>query len=515
MSFDGTADMKGPTADDVQLAAMGHGASFKRQFSKWSMLGLSFAILNSWAALAAGLPFALPSGGPVAVLYGLVAAGISSLCLAVSMAEFLSAYPTAGGQYHWVAVISPTYLKRGLSWVTGWISLAGWLALVAVNSLIQSQLIFSIVGLLHPDYESQTWHQFLVYLLVTAIACLINIFGYRLLPHCNTVALVWSLAGFVVISITVIATAAPDYATPAYVFTEFKNTTGWPDGVAWLLGLLQSGLGLTAFDAVAHMIEEIPSPSTDGPKILIYSQFIGISSGFCFLIVLLFASGGAENADTIISSPVGPLLEIFYLATSHKVGAACLLVFPLICFTFACWAALTTSSRITFAFARDGALPMSRLWWKVDQKFGVPVNALCINVAVVVAFGCIFLGSTVAFNAITASAVVSLGMSYAIPIAINMAQSRRALPERVFELPNWLGWTVNSIGLGYTCLTTVLFLFPPALPVTGTSMNYCVVAFAVVILISGIQWVVDGRKNYEGPRVTIDLDTMEGRHESV
>ena len=88
-----SVNMKGPTSDDAHLAQMGHAQSFKRQFSKWSMLGLSFAILNSWAALGAGLPFALPSGGPVAVLWGLVLAGTCSLCLAASLAEFLSAYP--------------------------------------------------------------------------------------------------------------------------------------------------------------------------------------------------------------------------------------------------------------------------------------------------------------------------------------------------------------------------------------------------------------------------------------
>lgn len=96
------------------------------------MLGLAFAILNvlflcvfeasysdywpfqSWTALAASLSLALPSGGSVAVIWGkwvsflhavygvligglaigLVTAGVCNLCLAASMAEFLSAYPT-------------------------------------------------------------------------------------------------------------------------------------------------------------------------------------------------------------------------------------------------------------------------------------------------------------------------------------------------------------------------------------------------------------------------------------
>ena len=68
-----------------------------------SMLGLAFAILNSWTALSASLSLALPSGGPTSVIWGLVTAGVCNLCLAASLAEFLSAY-----------VVYPTLVLR--SW---------------------------------------------------------------------------------------------------------------------------------------------------------------------------------------------------------------------------------------------------------------------------------------------------------------------------------------------------------------------------------------------------------------
>ena len=491
-------------SDEAQLAELGHAQSFDRQFSRWSMLGLAFAILNSWTALAASLSLSLPSGGPIAVIWGLVTAGICNLSLAASLAEFLSAYPTSGGQYHWVAMMSPPSLKRGLSWVTGWINVSGWVALVATNSSLASSLIINIISLETPSYEYQRWHQFLIYLGVTFTSFAVNAFMQRLLPHVNTIALIWSIAGFFIISVVVLATAAPNYATGQYVFAHWINTTGWPDGIAWLLALLQGGLGLTGFDAVAHMIEEIPNAALEGPRIMIQCQYIGITTGFLFLVVLLFVSGGETNATTIIEATSGPLLETFYLATSSRTGAVCLLMFPLICFIFAGIAVLTTSSRMTFAFARDGGLPASPLWWKVDSRLGVPLNALYLNIVVVIIFGCIYLGSTVAFNAIIAASVVALGVSYGIPVAISMAQFRRKLPERAFALPEWLGWTANTIGLVYTVVTTVLFLFPPAIPVTGTTMNYCVVAFAIIMVVSGVQWIVDGRKNYEGPRVTID-----------
>jgi choline transport protein len=496
--------MKAIMNDESQLAQLGHAQSFERQFSKWSMLGLAFAILNSWTALAASLSLALPSGGPIAVIWGLVTAGICNLSLAASLAEFLSAYPTAGGQYHWVAMISPPSLKRGLSWVTGWINLTGWMALVATNSSLASTLIINIISLMDPHYEFQRWHQFLLYLGITALTYFVNAFMLKALPHLNTVALAWSIAGFFIISIVVLATAAPDYATGKYVFASWINTTGWPDGIAWLLGLLQGGLGLTGFDAVAHMIEEIPDAAIEGPKIMIYCQYIGISTGFIFLVVLLFVSGGWANTDRIIGAGSGPLLEVFYIATNSKAGAVCLLMFPLICFCFAGIAVMTTSSRMTFAFARDGGLPLSRLWWQIHPTLGVPMNALYLNVVVVVIFGLIYIGSTVAFNAIIAASVVALGVSYGMPVALSVAQLRRKLPERQFALPEWLGWAANIIGLVYTIVTTVLFLFPPAIPVSGTTMNYCIVAFAIIILISAVQWLVDGRVNYEGPRITVD-----------
>lgn len=59
-------------ADAAQLAAHGHKQELERSFSLLSMLGLAFAILNSWTALAASLSVALPSGGPTSVLWGLI-----------------------------------------------------------------------------------------------------------------------------------------------------------------------------------------------------------------------------------------------------------------------------------------------------------------------------------------------------------------------------------------------------------------------------------------------------------
>lgn len=152
---------------------------------------------------------------------------------------------------------------------------------------------------------------------------MINAFGTLLLPVITKGAFIWSIAGFAIISITLLATASPNYNSGSLVFREFRNDTGWPDGIAWLLGLLQGGLGLTGFDAVAHMIEEIPNPSKEGPKIMMACVAIGVGTGFVFLTILLFVAG---NLDDVINSSAGPVLQIFYHATNNKAGAICLLM---------------------------------------------------------------------------------------------------------------------------------------------------------------------------------------------
>ncbi|KAI1490938.1 amino acid/polyamine transporter I [Biscogniauxia mediterranea] len=499
--------------DAAALANLGHKQELKRNFSMLSMLGLAFAILNTWTALAASISIALPSGGPSAVVWGLIVAGICNLCLAASLAEFLSAYPTAGGQYHWAAIIAWKGWSRSISYVTGWINVSGWVALTATGGLLGSTFIINIVSLLHPDYEERAWHQFLIYIAFTLAALVINAFLTRLLPLFTKAAFFWSVAGFAIISITVLACASPNYQSGAFVYGDFINEVGWPDGVSWLLGLLQGAFSLTGFDAVAHMIEEIPQPQLQGPRIMLYCILIGMFSGFVFLSCLLFCVGDIEG---VIGSAAGPLLQIFMDATASPAGSVCLLVFPLVCMLFTSVTLMTTSSRMSYAFARDRGLPFSRVFARVHPELDVPLNALLWTAAWVVIFGCIFLGSDSTFNAITSASVVALGITYAIPPAINCLRGRRMLPDsRDFKLPGAVGWIMNLVGIAWTILTTVLFVFPPELPVTSENMNYCVVAFGVILLISGVTWIFDGRKHYKGPCVDIEGLMMQGKVEGM
>ncbi|KAE8145689.1 amino acid permease [Aspergillus avenaceus] len=489
-----------PGDDDAQLAALGHKAELNRNFSLLSMLGLAFAILNSWTALSASLSLALPSGGAVSVVWGLFTAGICNLCIATSLAEFLSAYPTAGGQYHWVAVSWERWMPI-LSWITGWANVSGWLALTATGGLLGSELIMGIISLMHPTYEAQRWHQFLIYTGYNIVAFIVNAFMNNGLPWVTKGAFIWSISGFTIVSITLLSCSSPNFNSGKFVFGKFINETGCKYFLLIFCTCWAKLIGFTGPDGVAWLLE-IPNPSVLGPKIMIGCVGIGTFTGSVFLIVLLFVSGDIYN---VIDSAAGCLLQIFKDATGNNVGSVCLLMFPLVCTLFAATSIMTTSSRMNYAFARDGGLPASPFFSQVHPKLKVPLNSLYLTLASITVFGLIFLGSSSAFNAIISSSVVMLDIAYGVPIAVNCLRGRNMLPERSFVIPNTLGWIANIIALAYICLTTVLFLFPPELPVTGNNMNYCVAAFGIILIISTFQWFVDGRKNFTGPRCDVDI----------
>lgn len=484
------------------LNQLGYSQELERNFSFLSMIGMAFAILNSWTALAASLTVALPSGGPTVVLWGLCLASIGQLAIATSLAEICSVYPTSGGQYHWTAVLSSPRYARSLSFICGWINVVGWWALTASAGSFQGHLITGIFSLSYSSYELHRWHILLIYIIDIFLALLINIFGLRTLPLLNKIAFIWSILGVLTISIVVLICAYPNYQSVSFVFGGFLNRTGWNDYLAWMLGLLQATLGTTGYDAVAHMVEEIPNPGKNAPKAMILSIVIGFLTGFIFLIILLLS---LTDVNLVMTDKSGPLLQIFYQVLHNKTYSILLNMFPIVCMMFATISMMTTSSRITYAFARDNGLPLSNYLARVHSTFNVPVNALVLTSIIAVLFGCIYLVSTSALNAILSASVVALGVSYGIPIATLLIRGRDILPKkRQFCLGNTFGCICNIVGLIFIILTTILFLFPPETPVTLINMNYTIVAFAIIFIFAFLHWFFVGHKDYHGPHVHID-----------
>ena len=80
----------------------------------FEIISVAFNLLSSWLTIASTLILGLSHGGSVAVLYGLFVILIMYGAVALSLAELAARYTTAGGQYHWTALLAPESMKRGL-----------------------------------------------------------------------------------------------------------------------------------------------------------------------------------------------------------------------------------------------------------------------------------------------------------------------------------------------------------------------------------------------------------------
>lgn len=355
------------------------------------------------------------------------------------------------------------------------------------------------MALSHPEFAVQRWQTFLMYCGWTLIAFVLNMFCVKILPMLERGALAWSLVGFAIIVVTVLACASGDYQPPKAVFATWTNETGWPDGMAFLLGLLQSCFGLTAFDAATHMIEEIPRPGHNAPKVMVAAVALGSSTAFIFIIVLLFC---LNDLDTVISAATGPLLQIYYQATNSRAGATCLVIINLVAMFAACQGVMTVASRIVYSFGRDRGFGIASPYLElVHPTLLVPAWSIIFSSVWVVIFGLIYLGSSVALNAIISASVVLLQISYLVPILLSLLRGHKVLGEThgTWSLGKWRP-IVNGLAVVFILVTSVCFLLPPALPVSGTSMNYVSVVIAIVGLLCLGTWIVDGRKHFDGPR---------------
>jgi choline transport protein len=233
--------------EDTKLENLGYQQELKRSFGLLGMIGFAFSIVTSWTALGGVLIVGVQSGGPPVMIYSWIGVSIFGLAVAYSMAEMCSAYPLAGGQYSWVAVIAPPSIARGMSWVTGWFMIVGILAMGATNNFIGANFILGQANLSFPSYAIERWHTVLLAYMIALLSTAVNIYGPHLLDRISRFILIWNILAFIIVIVTILATN--DHKQPAsFVFHDFQNFTGFSTGFAAILGLLQSSFGMCCYD---------------------------------------------------------------------------------------------------------------------------------------------------------------------------------------------------------------------------------------------------------------------------
>jgi amino acid permease (GABA permease) len=480
------------TSDEEILHRMGYAQELRRRMSGFSNFAVSFTIISILSGCLTLYSYGMNTGGPAVIVWGWPVVGIMTLFVGLSMAEVCSSYPTAGGLYYFSAKLAK---KNGAawSWFTGWFNFLGQVAVTAgidfgaaffINAFLNIQ--FGL-GLAH-------WETILIFAIVLLVHGLLNQFGIRLVALLNDISVWWHIFGVLII-VGVLAFAPSHHPSASFVFTKFVNNTGWGSSFyVVLIGLLLAQYTFTGYDASAHMTEETHKASTAGPRGIVMSIIVSLFAGWILLIGVTYA---IQNYTKEVGATVAPA-QIFVDAIGNT-GGKLLLLIVIFAQLFCGMSSVTANSRMIYAFSRDGAVPGSRIWHKVNHRTRTPTNAIWLAAAGALILGLPYLWNGTAYAAVTSIAVIGLYIAYVLPTFLRLLKGQ-SFERGPWHLGRW-SYVVGSIAVIWVAFITILFMLPTVSPIHFNNFNYTFVAVLVVIGFAGIYWAVSARKWFKGPKV--------------
>jgi amino acid transporter len=490
-------------ADREHLHQMGYAQELKRGMGTFSNFAISFSIISILAGGWTSFWLGMNAGGPIVILLGWVIVGFFALIVGMSMGEICSTYPTAGGLYYWSAKLA-TKNKAAWSWFTGWFNLLGQVGVIASVDFALATFISYFAGLYASGYDSgRIRNIFLIYLAVLIVHGLLNTFSVNLVRLLGDVSVWWHVLGVVVI--VAVLLIAPDNREGVSILNDFKNTTGWTGGIAtpyaFMIGLLLAQYTITGFDASAHVSEETRGARVNAPKAIVRAIYISAIAAFVMNLAMLQAIPKGEY-ENISGGFLTAAPQLMVAALSGPV-AKILILISIIGQFFCGMASVTANSRMVYAFSRDGGLPFSSTWHKINPKTRTPTNAVWLGVGLSAVVGCLVFiqneGYSVAFFALTGICVVGLYIAYVIPIILRLRNPDFAVgPWNLGRYSRIVGWTA----VAWVGLITVLFFVPAFYPWdTLNTFNFTGPLIVGSFALFGAWYWLSAKKWFTGPRV--------------
>jgi amino acid permease (GABA permease) len=488
------------SADVDTLHRLGYAQELRRRMSTFSNFAVSFTIISILSGCLTLYGYGMNTGGPVDMNIGWPVVGLFVLMVGLAMAELASSFPTAGGLYYWSAKLGGKN-SAAWSWFTGWFNLLGQ---VGVTAGIDFGLALFADALLNAlfQYPSTPGWIVLIYAVVLFLHGLLNTFGVGVVALLNDISVWWHLIGVAVIFIVLFFVPA-HHQSVSFIFTNFVNNTGFGNSYyVFLIGLLLAQYTFTGYDASAHMTEETHNAAVAGPRGIVWSIIVSLIAGW----ILLIGVTSAIQNYAAESTAVTPAAQIFIDAVGHNLGL--FLLFIVVGAQFYCgMSSVTANSRMIYAFSRDGAVPGSQFWHKINPRTRTPTNSIWFAAVGAFILGLPYLWSPVAYAAVTSIAVIGLYIAYGIPILLRLLAGEK-FQRGPWHLGRW-SYIVGWIAVIWILFIAILFVLPQVTPGnTVTTFNYAILAVAVVLIYAGGYWFLSARNWFKGPKVQGTADEL-------
>jgi amino acid transporter len=487
-------------ADAATLHKMGYAQELSRRMGGFSNFAISFSIICILAGGITAFQVGFSTGGGLGVFLGWIVGSAYAMIVALAMAQIASAYPTAGGLYHWSSILG----GRGWGWATAFVNLLGLVFVVAsvnvgVYLLFTSLILGNIFGIDTSSWSAQWpsiaggWPQVLAVIIITVSQAAFNHRGIKV------TTLLTDFSGYLILVVAAILTLTmlfgAQHLDVSRLFT-FTNNSGDPGGgvvphsnnmlYVFLLGLLLPIYTITGFDASAHTSEETKDARRAVPRGMINAVFWSFAFGLVMVSSFVLAMPDPAKAASQGASVFFNLFASLAVPTPLKD----LLYLGIVLANYLCaLAGVTSTSRMIFAFSRDGGMPFSKILRRVSPAHRTPVTAIWLAAALAI-LATLY---SPAFSALAAGCAMFLYVSYGMPILAGLVSEGKSWTE--FG-PFKLGALSKPIAI-LALLGTIVVMFIGIQPPNSILINYSLGLIALMLVL----WFAVARSRFPGPPI--------------
>ena len=383
------------------------------------------------------------------------------------------------------------------------------------GSLIQTIILINNESYAFPSYQGT-----LLAIASVALAYVVNVYGAKALPYWQNVFLALHVLVYFAY-IVPIWVSAPT-ASHSQVWGSFQNEGGWSNvGLAILVGQLtgiseQCGIdtvslilhylvlrALLTMMKTAHMSEEVKNAAKAIPKTMITIYVFNFVLLFPALLTVCYH---IPDLDAALNDPTTyPAIYVLRQSMSNAWITVILALITLLSLA-SCINYFAAVTRDLFAFARDHGLPFSGWLSTVHPKRRLPIHASQFSCLTAALMSLIYIGSPVAFYAITSLATVSLLTCYTLSIGSVLWRriyEPQTLPPAKFSLGRW-GIAINSAAVCFGIWSFFWSFWPQAVPITAAGFNWASPIFGGVAIFALFYYVFRARHKYVGPVMEVE-----------
>src|SRR3990172_3255880 len=545
------AEMKRNTREEISAAdvqdlhKMGYAQKLFREMGGFSNFAISFSIISILTGAMLLYGYGLKFAGPAINTFGWPIVSLFTLCIAASMAEIASAYPTAGGLYYWASRLGSV----ATGWWTAWFNMLGQLTITAginISVAIYGVGMFVSIFAIDPatpvlggifGWTLTSWGFYIFMMVIFMIPqVLINVYGIRLTAKLNDFSVYWHVGGVLIIA--ALLTFFGKNHQPLSFVTQFVNTVSPLDassgtfadgtsGPALFLGplvlksplfsmipgltslyalapfllvfplaFLQAQWTYTGYDASAHVAEETVLARLNSAWGVFLSVAVSAIVGYIVLMAFTFNIPNGDIAATALDP-----FPVLYIAREGLIPLFSNIVAVII--FGGMWlcglATITSMSRMFFAFARDGGMPFSSAFSFIHPKLRTPTKSIVIT-SVLAVLTCVY---AAAYFVVVSISTIALYIAYSLPTWLNFRNKLRKKGE--FTTPEKAPWSlkkfgpfINIVAVIWTVLITILFVLPP------NELTLWSMVFFVLILL--VYWYGYARRHFTPPKAASETE---------